>query len=63
MAADTVSNDKEDSTLTGGIAIVSVVDIAVLVGLVLVVVAIILRCRRKNSDESARLREVTVKAK
>ncbi len=44
----------------GGVAAVGALDIALIVGLVVVVVAIIMRCRNKKSDDSARLKDLKI---
>ena len=47
----------------GGVAAVGVLDIALIVGLVVVVVAIFLKCRKRKSDDNARLKDLKINAR
>lgn len=52
------------TTDTGNAGVVGVLDIALLAGSVLIVVAIILKCRRKSvNDETSRLKELKINTK
>ncbi len=54
--ADNPSNPEPE----GGAAAVGVLDIALIVGLVVVVIAIILKCKRKVNDDNSRLKDLKI---
>ena len=58
MAEDPIQAPIQETD--GGVAAVGALDIALIVGLVVVVVAIIMRCRNKKSDDSARLKDLKI---
>ena len=52
------------TTETGDAAVVGMLDVALLTGSVLIVIAIILRCRRKSiNDENSRLKDLKINAR